>query len=110
MKKRLVSFLTALTLVSSILYGNTVDGVGEGYKGDIKVRVSYDNNEIKGIEVLDHQETNFTKRAMKQTISKIVETQSLDVDNVVGATYTCKGIKEAVGAAEAACTDTVAQG
>lgn len=101
MKKRLVSFLTALTLVSSILYGNTVDGVGEGYKGDIKVRVSYDNNEIKGIEVLDHQETNFTKRAMKQTISKIVETQSLDVDNVSGATYTCKGIKEAVGAAVA---------
>lgn len=35
---------------------------------------------------------------MGQVTKEIVENQSVEVDNVAGATYTSEGIKEAVGA------------
>lgn len=99
MKKRLISAISALSLLFTTMYGATVEGIGSGYKGDIKVNVTYVGNEIKKVEIVEHQETNFTKRAMKEITANIVTTQSTDVDNVAGATYTCEGIKEAVNSA-----------
>lgn len=99
MKKRLISVISALSLLFTASYGAEVEGVGKGYKGDIKVGVTYEGNEIKEVKVLEHQETNFTKRAMKEITKNIVATQNVDVDNVAGATYTSEGIKEAVKSA-----------
>lgn len=99
MKKRLISMISALSLLFTASYGAEVEGVGKGYKGDIKVGVTYEGNEIKEVKVLEHQETNFTKRAMKEITKNIVATQNVDVDNVAGATYTSEGIKEAVKSA-----------
>ncbi|WP_349763667.1 flavocytochrome c [Fusobacterium sp. SYSU M8D902] len=101
MKKRLISMISALSLLFTASYGAEVEGVGKGYKGDIKVGVTYEGNEIKEVKVLEHQETNFTKRAMKEITKNIVATQNVDVDNVAGATYTSEGIKEAVKSAMA---------
>ena len=99
MKKRLICMISALSLLFTTTYGATVEGTGNGYKGDIKVNVTYDDNTITNIEIVKHEETNFTKKAMKKIIQDIIDTQSTDVDNVAGATYTCDGIKEAVNAA-----------
>lgn len=99
MKKRLISVISALSLLFTASYGAEVEGVGKGYKGDIKVGVTYEGNEIKEVKVLEHQETNFTKRAMKEITKSIVATQNVDVDNIAGATYTSEGIKEAVKSA-----------
>ncbi|WP_300343187.1 flavocytochrome c [Fusobacterium sp.] len=99
MKKRLISMISALSLLFTASYGAEVEGIGKGYKGDIKVGVTYEGNEIKEVKVLEHQETNFTKRAMKEITKNIVATQNVDVDNVAGATYTSEGIKEAVKSA-----------
>ncbi len=105
MRKKLISFLSAITLVCSTTYGATVESIGNGYKGDIKIRMSYEGNQIKDIEVLEQQESNFTKRAMNQVINSIIETQNTDVDNIAGATYTSEGVKEAVKAAVAAASN-----
>ena len=99
MKKRLICMISALSLLFTTTYGATVEGTGNGYKGDIKVNVTYDDNTITNIEIVKHEETNFTKKAMKKIIQDIIDTQSTDVDNVAGATYACDGIKEAVNAA-----------
>ncbi len=99
MKKRLISVISALSLLFTAGYGAEVEGVGIGYKGDIKVGVTYEGNEIKEVKVLEHQETNFTKRAMKEITKNIVATQNVDVDNIAGATYTSEGVKEAVKSA-----------
>ncbi|WP_291259384.1 flavocytochrome c [Fusobacterium sp.] len=99
MKKRLISMISALSLLFTASYGAEVEGVGKGYKGDIKVGVTYEGNEIKEVKVLEHQETNFTKRAMKEITKNIVASQNVEVDNVAGATYTSEGIKEAVKSA-----------
>lgn len=107
MKKRLICMISALSLLFTTTYGATVEGIGSGYKGDIKVNVTYEGNEITNVEVVEHQETNFTKKAMKQITKDIVAAQSTEVDNVAGATYTCEGIKEAVDAAVAAAGITL---
>lgn len=99
MKKRIISLLSALTLLCGVSYGATVEGVGDGYKGDIKIRMAYEGNEIKDIEVLEQQESNFAKKAIKTIINDIIATQSTDVDSVSGATYTSEGVKEAAQAA-----------
>lgn len=100
MRKKLLCLLSALTImISSVASAKTIEGVGAGYKGEIKVNVTYEGNEIKGVEILKHEETAFTKKAMEQVTKEIVENQSVEVDNVAGATYTSEGIKEAVGAA-----------
>ena len=102
MRKKLLCLLSALTImISSTVSAKTIEGVGAGYKGDIKVNVTYEGNEIKGVEILKHEETAFTKKAMEQITKEIVENQSIEIDNVAGATYTSEGIKEAVGSAVA---------
>ena len=107
MNKRIISFLSAMTLLVSTAYGAVAEGVGNGYKGDIKVRMTYEGNEIKEVDVLEHSESKFTKKAMNQVIDNIIATQNVDVDNVSGATYTSEGIKEAVEAAVAAAGITL---
>lgn len=48
----------------------------------LEVKVSGENNQIKEIEVIKHEEAGFTRRAMKKISDEIITTQSLDVDNI----------------------------
>lgn len=73
--------------------------VGEGYNGEIKVETTFSGNNISDIKVIDHKESNFTKRAMKKIIKEIINRQNIDVDNIGGATFTSKGLKSAVASA-----------
>ena len=93
--------LIMLSLVSSLVMASKEEfvGSGKGYNGDIKVKVSVENKKITDIEVVKHEESGFTRRAMKKINDEILSSQSLDVDNIAGATYTSEGIKEAVGKA-----------
>lgn len=90
--------LIMLSLVSSLVMASKEEfiGSGKGYNGDIKVKVSVENKKITDIEVVKHEESGFTRRAMKKINDEILSLQSLDVDNIAGATYTSEGIKEAV--------------
>ena len=54
--------ISALSLLFTTTYGATVEGIGSGYKGDIKVKVTYEGNEITNVEVVEHEETNLLKR------------------------------------------------
>ncbi|WP_300620617.1 FMN-binding protein [uncultured Fusobacterium sp.] len=99
MKKKLLYSISILAFAFSTVYGATVEGSGDGYKGEIKVKVTYKGNKITNIEVIEHEESNFTKKAMKKIIQEIISKQSTDVDVVSGATYTSEGLKEAVNEA-----------
>lgn len=68
-----------------------------GYQEGMKVKVSLDENRIKGIEIMEHNETQGVSDAALETMpSRIVDEQSLSVDTVAGATMTSTGILEAV--------------
>lgn len=57
--------------------------------------------------MIEHEESNFTKKAIKKIIQEIISKQSTDVDVVSGATYTSEGLKEAVNEAIAAAGITL---
>lgn len=74
-------------------YNTTATGMG----GDVKVAVTFTEDKIDKVEVVEHAETEgISDPAIAQIPTAIVEKQSADVDAVTGATVTSTAIKEAV--------------
>lgn len=101
MRKKLIYAIFTLLFIFTTAFGATVEGTGKGYKGDIKVKVTYSGNEITNIEILKCSDSSFTKKAIKSIIKTIISTQNTDVDLISGASYTSEGLKEAVNNAVA---------
>ena len=75
----------------------TYTGVGAGKNGDITVEVTFSADKIERITVVSHSETpSLSDAAIANIPMQIVESQSLGVDAVSGATYTSNGIVDAV--------------
>lgn len=71
-------------------------GIGEGYLGEIKAAVVIQKDMLKAILILKNEDDEaFFSRALKVT-DAMIENQSTDVDTVTGATYSSRGILEAV--------------
>lgn len=71
-------------------------GIGEGYLGEIKAAVVIQKDMLKAILILENEDDEaFFSRALKVT-DAMIENQSTDVDTVTGATYSSRGILEAV--------------
>lgn len=80
----------------------THEGVAQGFGGDIKVSVVVEGGKIINIEVLENSETaGLGDVAIDQITAAIIETQSLNVDMVSGATKSSEGtiaaVKNALG-------------
>ena len=106
-KKQKIAIVLMPILAVAILFGasslrpgvaaETYEGVGEGYYGDIKVKVSIVEDTIQGIEILEISDTpGFGDKAAEETIQRIIEAQSANVDAVSGATASSEGTIEAV--------------
>lgn len=75
----------------------TYEGIGQGFGGDIKVRVEVANGAVTKVSVLSHKETDYVSDpALEKIPGAIVEKQSVKVDAVSGATYTSNGLIEAI--------------
>lgn len=74
----------------------TYQGVGTGYRGEVKVEVVVKDHQITTVTVLSYvDDTSYFNRA-KTLIESIIKQQTWEVDSVSGATYSSRGIKEAV--------------
>lgn len=72
-------------------------GVGSGFRGDISMEVTVENGLIFDITVISsNDDAQFFDRAKSSIISQIINTQTIDVDTVSGATFSSNGIIEAV--------------
>lgn len=72
-------------------------GTGTGFGGDIQVEVLVEENRIKDIKVLFHNETTGYYEEVFRTLPRhIVENQNLNVDAISGATTTSRGLLNAV--------------
>ena len=84
------------SMTNATFKDGTYIGVGEGYKGDIKVSVVIKNGKIHKINILSTEDDEqFFSKARKLT-SNIISKQTADVDTVSGATFSSNGIIEAV--------------
>ena len=101
MKRVLLSLVGACLMCSCFVNAfaeGSFTGTAEGHNGPISVSVSLDAQDaIASIEVTNHLETvGISDRAIGELPQRIVEAQSLSVDGMTGATFTSRGIVNAV--------------
>ncbi len=79
------------------------EGLGRGFVDIIKVEVTFAREEssrkmrIEKVEVVKHNEiTSYWKEVPEKIISRVLETQSTDIDAVSGATHSSEGLLEAI--------------
>lgn len=113
-KKSLIVLCFIVVIAFSVVYVNrpvnadsntTIDypsdvviksGVAKGYKSDIKVDVALHNDEIIDVVVIEQNESNRYFRKSLVITEAIISAQSTEVDAISGATFTSKGILDAV--------------
>ena len=86
----------------------TYTGTAEGYNGPIEVSVEFGEDKIESIEVTDSKETaHVGTSSFDILIEDMIEANGSGVDTVSGATFSSKGLKEAVAnaAEEAKASD-----
>jgi uncharacterized protein with FMN-binding domain len=74
----------------------TYTGSGIGYVGTIQVAVTIRNGAIATIQITKHREDQPYMRNAMALVPRIIRTQGVKVDTVTGATYTSRGIINAV--------------
>lgn len=75
----------------------TVSGTAEGRNGDVSVEITADDSKIYKVKILDEEETEgIGSLALKKMPGEILDAQSVQVDNVSGATITSEAIKTAI--------------
>lgn len=77
----------------------TYYGTGKGFAGTIKVRVDISGGKISAINIESTSDGSSYIKSASSILDKIIETQSTNVDAVSGATFSSKGIIEAVRSA-----------
>ncbi|MBI9107662.1 MAG: flavocytochrome c [Spirochaetales bacterium] len=110
MKKLIFVLLAAVIVFAFAGCGSKADAAYEPgkYQGaapgvqkqDVVVEVTVDSKKIKKIVILEHHESpGISDAAFKRIPKAIIETQSLAVDTVSGATFTSRAIIDAVSEA-----------
>lgn len=74
----------------------TYQGSGSGYSGKTKVSVTISDGKITDIKILSTGDDEDYFIDARDVIPEIIEKQSLEVDNISGATHSVKGIIKAV--------------
>lgn len=78
------------------------EGVGQGHAGDIKVKITLENDKIIAAEVIEESESTdgggiYGDFVVDVIFNQIIAKNSTsNVDTIVGATESCNGLIEAV--------------
>ena len=75
---------------------NEYIGVAQGFSGETKVKVTMDGDKISKIDVISHGDTDGFFNQAKAVTDSIISAQSVEVDAITGATFSSKGIMDAV--------------
>ena len=82
---------------SGIYKDGTYTGTGKGFRGNTKVTVTVEKGVISDISVDSYKDDEeFFSRAESGIISAVIRSQSADVDAVSGATFSSKGLIDAI--------------
>ena len=72
------------------------EGTGNGYKGEVKVRVTVKDGKITAVDILSNVDDAAYFNNAKGVISSVIEQQTPNVDTVSGATFSSVGILDAI--------------
>ena len=72
-------------------------GSGEGYKGEMVIQITTNDGKIIDTEIISFKDSDFAKEYALQLLDTIVEKGTVEgVDGLSGATYTSRGVLDAV--------------
>ena len=93
-----IASVTGMTSVTQGQYvDGTYEGTAQGYRGEVKVRVKVSGGAISSVTVESYSDDDeFFNRAKNTIINEIISSQTADVQTVSGATYSSRGIIQAV--------------
>ena len=98
-----VFFILLPSCVSSsksalVLYkAGTYEGIGDGFQGPIRLRVTVSSQAITNIEVIEHRETpGLGSAAIEELTDAVLDVNSTDVDSVSGASASSNGFLSAL--------------
>jgi uncharacterized protein with FMN-binding domain len=75
----------------------TYTGTGSGFGGTTKISVTIAGGKITGVKTVSNEDTSkYYNRAIGTITNSVISKQSGSVDTVSGATYSSRGIIEAV--------------
>lgn len=98
--KKILLLLVLVALLSGGAFAESknLSGSAEGHNGPVNVNVAVDDDgRIISVEVASHIETaGISDRAMKEIPQRIIDNQSLQVDVMSGATFSSRGVTNAV--------------
>ena len=77
----------------------TYEGSGRGYRSTIRVQVTVEDEKIAAIEILSQGDDESYWNQALQTVDRVLEYQTTDVDTVTYATKSSRGILKAVRSA-----------
>ena len=101
MKKFAALCLAMLMVLSAVgamaMTAGTYESAAQGFHGDVKLAVTVDAEKITAIEVVEHSETEgIGAAALPKLVEAVLESQTLGVDSVAGATVTSDAFKAAM--------------
>ena len=94
--------IDASVLKEGLIYGTfedgTYTGTASGFGNNLTVEVVIQDNLISSIEIVKHNErqSRYYQKAFDAVPLEIIQSQSLEVDTVTGATFSSVGILNAV--------------
>lgn len=72
-------------------------GKGSGHEGPIVVEIKVDRYEIKEINIKEEYEMpEISQHVYQEIIDKVKKSNNTNIDDIAGATYTSKGLIEAI--------------
>ena len=78
----------------------TYEAEASGHNGKLKLAVTFDDNKIEKIDIIESSETGaITDVAFPKIFDRIIDHQSSNVDGVTGATVTSNAVKQIVAKA-----------
>ena len=82
--------------INAALAANEYIGVGKGFEGDVKVKVTMDGNKIAKIDVLEQKES-MPQTSMVDIPARVIAAQSVEgIDVVAGSTVSSNALIEAI--------------
>lgn len=87
---------SVVTFSDATLKDGTYEGSADGYASVITVSVVVENGAVTDISIVEENDTPQFFEYAKEIINTILNKQSLEVDGITDATYSSKGIQNAV--------------
>lgn len=101
MKKLVALCLVLLMVLGAVsamaMTAGAYEATAQGFHGDVKLMVTVDEAKITAIEVVEQSETEgIGAAALPKLVEAVLESQTIGVDSVVGATVTSDAFKAAM--------------